>query len=155
MALKSKPSGNPTSTHTHTLTYPFCRSGWPPAALIVPGNRLSFDFQSASDYREKKDSKHRWGFRCVVKGYADAQHLPATASAELGQRRLWLNLLESQLGSFGAVCAGNLIAGGEATTQITDPAGDFERKHAYVLPVQLLLVFRLILSLPISQSVVQ
>ncbi len=133
-----KPGDLPTRTRMFHDFSGHDKADWPPAALIVPGNTVTFAFQTASDYNEKKDIKYRWGFRCVVKGYVDSHDIPSAVTASspqesmvLTRARVWLNGLESQLGSFGAVCAGNLIAGGEATTQLTDPAGEFERKNGY------------------------
>ena len=46
---------------------------WPRSALLVGGNTVCFDFQTASDYNDKKlplaeQNELRWGFRCVAKG---------------------------------------------------------------------------------------
>ncbi len=52
------------SSYSNKLFDRFSKSKWPPNALIVPGSSVSFDFQTASDYNERK--RYALAFSCTV-----------------------------------------------------------------------------------------
>ena len=77
------------------------QSHWPPAALILPGNRAYFSFETSSNYAVHRSLANRWGFRCILKGYRKITHAADSLSMLLD--------LEEQLTYLGAVCAESLI----------------------------------------------
>ena len=90
---------------------------WPPAAVLVPGNAVQFDFQTASDYAERKKPLLRYGFRCTVKG------LNGQSSADFD----WLRTVEAQVAYLSSVCAYSLIGSSNA------PPSQFELSHQHIL----------------------
>jgi len=76
-------------------------STWPPAAVLIPGRSVTFEFCTVSDYNERKRSDLQWGFRCVVKGFLHHSDLPMS----------WLSDTERAVGYLCALSAGTLIAG--------------------------------------------
>ncbi len=102
---------------------------WPVARLLIPGNKLNVEFQSATEYSEKKiGAATRWGFRAVVRGYTETGLVTAGSTPKAPNVGDLLSQLEAQIGSFAALCAGHLITGVEPATD-NDAIALFERKH--------------------------
>lgn len=77
----------------------FCRTEWPLAATILPGNELVFSLETASDCAKDNKASSSYGFRCQVTGYEGV--FPGSAGGLLH--------LEKELSYLGGMCAASLL----------------------------------------------
>jgi hypothetical protein len=73
IATSNHPTAPVGSDNPAILEFSGPRTNWPSRCKLVAGCTLDVEFQSASDLREVKGVRDRWGFRVVVRGYAAPQ----------------------------------------------------------------------------------
>ncbi|XP_063706462.1 E3 ubiquitin-protein ligase highwire-like [Culicoides brevitarsis] len=101
---------------------------WPSQAIILPGNRIEFSLQTASNYL-KDNKSNRYGFKCLVIGYEDINQSKIS--------KFCLAHLEHELAYLGGMCSATLMKNDNIyTDDVYDDYTDAEQvlqKHTELL----------------------
>ena len=85
------------------------KTNWQSQGVVLPGNKILFSLETASDYVKGEGKDPNYGFKCLVIGYK------CQDAGEDG-----LKNLEHELAYLGGLCASSLISKGIQLPYTTD-----------------------------------